>query len=270
MSGSLSGQVAIVTGAGRGIGRAIAEELGRAGAAVALLARSSDQLESVARHLTDEGGTALAQQADVTDVDAVAGAVDAARSTLGEPTLLVNNAGSAGAIGPVADVDPEAWWGDVRSSVFGSFVVTRAVLPGMLARGSGRIVNIASYAGIRPSPHLSAYGAAKAALINFTESVAAETSAHGIKVFALSPGHVRTALVQHMLESKAGKRWLPDAGDSSPVDAHDAGKLVCRLATGRSDALSGTFLHVLDDVERLARDAAEVVAGERYVPRLRR
>lgn len=270
MSGSLSGQVAIVTGAGRGIGRAIAEELARAGAAVALLARSADQLETVVRRLTDEGCAALAQQADVTDVEAVVGAVEAARSRLGDPTLLVNNAGTAAAIGPVSDVDPDAWWRDVRSSVFGSFVVTRAVLPGMLARRSGRIVNIASYSGIRPSPHLSAYGAAKAALINFTESVAAETSAEGIKVFALSPGHVRTALVHHLLESDEGKRWLPQTRDSTPLDARDSAMLVCRIATGRYDALSGTFLHVLDDVEELARDAAEIVAGERYVPRLRR
>jgi 3-oxoacyl-[acyl-carrier protein] reductase len=270
MSASLSGQVAVVTGAGRGIGRAIAEELCREGAAVGLLARSAGELESVVRQLTDEGGSAVAQQADVTDVDAVAGAVEAVRANLGEPTLLVNNAGTAGAIGPVTEVEPDAWWHDVRSSVFGSFVVTRAVLPGMLARGTGRIVNIASYSGIRPAPHLSAYGAAKAALINFSESVAAETAAAGIKVFAVSPGHVRTALVQNMLESEEGQRWLPQTRDSTPLDARDSAKLVCRIAGGRYDALSGTFLHVLDDVEQLLRDAAEIVAGERYVPRLRR
>lgn len=270
MSGSLSGQVAIVTGAGRGIGRTIAEQLAREGAAVALLARSADELDAVVRGLTDEGCAALAQRADVTDVAAVAGAVDAARTTLGEPTLLVNNAGTAGAIGPVTDVEPDAWWDDVRSSLFGSFVVTRAVLPGMLSRRRGRIVNIASYSGIRPSPHLSAYGAAKAALVNFTESIAAESAAEGIRVFALSPGHVRTALVQNILESDEGRRWLPQTRDSMPLEAEDSAKLVCRIATGRYDALSGTFLHVLDDVEQLVRDAAEIVAGERYVPRLRR
>jgi 3-oxoacyl-[acyl-carrier protein] reductase len=270
VTAALDGQVAVVTGASRGIGRAVATALAAAGAGVALLARDGTALAELEREIAGAGGAALSLEADVTDGDAVGAAVAEAERRLGSPTLLVNNAGTASAIGPVWEVDTDAWWEDVRTSVLGSFLAARAVLPGMRARGAGRIVNMSSYVGIRPSPHLSGYGVAKAALVNFTESLAAEVADDGIVVFALSPGHVRTALVRHLLESPEGKRWLPHVSSSTPIELERVAQVVCALAAGRYDALGGTFLHVLDDLDELLGRASEVVGEERMVPRLRR
>jgi NAD(P)-dependent dehydrogenase (short-subunit alcohol dehydrogenase family) len=267
---TLGGQVALVTGASRGIGRAIATALAADGAGVALLARNAAELADLEREIADAGGAAAAFPADVTDGAALSAAVAEAESQLGPPTLLVNNAGTAAAIGPVWEVDPDVWWRDVQTTVLGSFLAARAVLPGMRARRGGRIVNVSSYVGIRPSPYLSAYGAAKAALVNLTESLAAEVGDDGVAVFALSPGHVRTDLVRNLIESEEGQRWIPHVAESEPVELEQVAQLVCALATGRYDPLAGTFLHVLDDVDGLLTRADEVVAEERFVPRLRR
>jgi NAD(P)-dependent dehydrogenase (short-subunit alcohol dehydrogenase family) len=266
---ALAGQVALVTGASRGIGRAVATGLAAEGAAVALLARDSARLAAVEREIENAGGRAAALVADVTDGDALTAVVAEAESRLGPPTLLVNNAGTAAAIGPVWAVDPEVWWRDVRTSVLGCFLASRAVLPGMRARRAGRIVNMSSYVGIRPSPYLSGYGAAKAALLNLTESLAAEVADDGIAVFAASPGHVRTGLVRYLIESDAGKRWLPHVATSEPVEIGQVARFVAALATGRYDALAGTFVHVLDDLDALLARADEIVGEERLVPRLR-
>jgi NAD(P)-dependent dehydrogenase (short-subunit alcohol dehydrogenase family) len=129
---------------------------------------------------------------------------------------------------------------------------SRAVLPGMIARGSGRIVNVASGAGTVAIPHLGAYVTSKTALIRFTEIVAAEVAEYGVKVFAIEPGTVRTDMAGYALESEAGRRWMPwfrdifEEGRDVPSD--HAARLVTLLASGRVDALSGRFFTVHDDV----------------------
>ena len=262
--------VAVVTGGGRGVGRAIALRLARDGRPVAVLARSTDELAESVGLVEEAGGVALARPVDVTDGDAVAHAFREVEETLGAVELLVNNAGSAVALGPAWEVDPEVWWRDVETSLRGAFLCARAALPGMLERGRGRVINVSSYVAARPSPYLSAYAAAKAALLSFTEALAAECAAAGIAVFAATPGHVRTALIHHMLASEEGQRWLPDVRDSRPVDVERAADLVSFLASGRADRLSGRFLHALDDVAGLAERAEEIVADDLYAVRLRR
>jgi NAD(P)-dependent dehydrogenase (short-subunit alcohol dehydrogenase family) len=227
----LSGQVAIVTGGGRGVGRAIAEELAAAGAAVVVAARTAEEIEAVAERI---GG--LAVPADVTDE----ADVERLFSVVEAPTMLVNNAGTWGAVGPVQDADPEVWWRDVEVSLKGTFLCTRAFL--RVAR-VGRIVNVASRAATVPKPNASGYAAAKAAVLSFTQSVAAEG---GAKTFAISPGFVRTALIERV------SPMLPELAardDDLPADL--AARLVVDIATGRLDALSGSLLHVLDDVDEL-------------------
>ncbi len=265
-----AGRAALVTGASRGIGLAVAAELAAQEFAVALLARSREELEAGVAEIRAGGGAAIAVAADVTDPAAVEDSVRRVTSELGPIELLVNNAGTAAAIGPLWEVDPDDWWRDVETNLRGAFLVSRAVLPGMVERTSGRIVNIASSVGIRPSPHLSSYGAAKAAQINLTESLAAEVSEHGICVFAVSPGHVRTDLVQKFIESHEGQRWLPHVPQSEPVEAELAARLICRLASGEADGLSGRFVHVLDDLDDLIARAEEVQRDDLYAPRLRR
>ena len=261
--------VAVVTGGGRGIGRAVALRLAREGTPVAVLARTGSELDETVALARAEGGEAHAESVDVTDADAVARAFAAVGRELGPVDLLVNNAGTAAALGPVWEVDPAEWWRDVETNVRGAFLCTRAVLPDMVERRRGRVVNMSSYVSVRPSPHLSAYAAAKAALLSFTEALAAETRQYGVAVFAVTPGHVRTEMVRHMLESDAGRRWLPDTASSTPLQPELAADLVAFLASGRGDALSGRFLHALDDVEALASRADEIVRDDLYVARLR-
>jgi NAD(P)-dependent dehydrogenase (short-subunit alcohol dehydrogenase family) len=265
----LTGAVAVVTGGGRGVGRAIARSLAGAGAAVAVVARTKTELEETAESIRQSGGEAALVAADVTDPDSVERLVQETERKLGPVSILVNNAGTCQAIGPVWHVGVAEWRQDVESSLLGAFLCTRALLGKMIERRVGRIINVSSYAAIRPTPHMAAYGCAKAALLHFTNSLAAETADHGVAVFALTPGRVRTAMTKHMLESSAGRRWLDaDMRDSLPPER--AGELAVFLASGRADALTGRFVHVLDDVHDLVRRVDEIRQDDLYVLRLRR
>src|SRR5262245_46759765 len=194
MPGVLSNMVAIVTGGGRGIGRAVARALANAGAGVSIAARSENELTEAAALLREVSDRVAAIQTDVTDTVAVRRLVEETRRQLGPVDVLVNNAGTCHALGPVSEVDPDVWWRDVEVSLRGSFLCARAVLPDMLARKSGRIINMGSGVGLRPVPFVSAYSCGKAALLRLTDSIALETRGHGVSVFAISPGNVQTAM----------------------------------------------------------------------------
>jgi NAD(P)-dependent dehydrogenase (short-subunit alcohol dehydrogenase family) len=268
----IAGQVAIVTGAGRGIGKASALRLSEAGFSVAVVARSEHQLAETATQLTHSGCRALCYTADVSDRRAVERMVNEVEKSLGPPDLLVNNAGLAGPIGPTWETDPDDWWRCVEVNLRGPMLCSSAVLPGMIARGGGRIVNVASGAGARAIPHLGAYVTSKTALIRFTEILALEAGPHGIKVFAIEPGTVRTNMAERVLESEAGKRWLPwlaevfDRGEDVPPIL--AAELVVLLASGGADALSGRFVTVIDDVLGLVETAKAEGLGELQTLRL--
>jgi NAD(P)-dependent dehydrogenase (short-subunit alcohol dehydrogenase family) len=193
--------------------------------------------------------------------------------SLGPVDLLVNNAGSAGPIRPVAQTDPDEWWRCQEVNLRGPLLCTRAVLPGMIARRRGRIVNVASGAGTQAIPYLSAYVVSKTALIRLTEVLAAEVAGKGVSVFAIEPGTVRTAMADIALGSEDGRRWMPwfreifEQGMDVPPDR--AAGLVTLLASGRADALSGRFFTVHDDVIGLVEPAREGKLGDRQTLRLR-
>jgi NAD(P)-dependent dehydrogenase (short-subunit alcohol dehydrogenase family) len=261
--------LAIVTGAGRGIGRATALALAGRGYSVGLIARSATELDETRTLIEQAGGAAVAAPADVTDSEAVARAVDALAGGDGV-SVLVNNAGSLRAIGPLWEIDPDDWWTDVNTSLGGAFNLCRAVVPGMMERRSGRIVNLVSYVGARPAPYQTAYGCAKAAVANLTESLAASLAAHGVQVFAVAPGFTKTAITRELVESDAGRTWLPEAGSGGIVSAEQSAELVARLASGGADALSGRLVHTLDDVDELLARIEEIRVDDLYVPRVRR
>ncbi len=266
-------KVMIVTGGGRGVGRAIASALADAGFAVAVVARSEPELAETRDALTARGGRALALPCDVRDAAAVAEAVAAVTDGLGPVTALVNNAGTGLALGPLWEIDPEEWWTDIHTSLGGAFNACRAVLPGMIARGRGRIINVASGAGASPVPYLGAYVASKAALIRLTENLALENREHGISVFAIHPGTVRTAMVTEGIDTPAGRQWFPwfrgAVEQGQYVMPERAAQLVLQLASGRGDALTGRFLTIHQDLDALLARAEEIAAADLYTLRVR-
>jgi NAD(P)-dependent dehydrogenase (short-subunit alcohol dehydrogenase family)/ferredoxin len=269
-AGPLAGQVAIVTGAGRGIGRAIAQRLAIDGARVGLVSRSASQLAATAEAVRAAGGHCAEAAADVRDRDQVDAAVTGLAGALGPVDLLVNNAGVNTSIGPVWEVDPDEWWSVVGTNLRGPFLCSRAVLPDMLARRRGRIVNIVSQATLRGAPYDTAYACSKTALIRFTDSLAAEVAQAGIRVFALSPGSVHTELTDGLRGSDAGKRWLGgNLARLTFVPPELAADAVAFLAAGGGDGLSGRFFHVSNDVRALAASADSIAEHDLYQLRWR-
>ena len=266
----LDGQIALVTGAGRGIGRAIALTLSEAGAAVAVCARSEDEVTDVAREITDREGRALAVRCDVLHRHEVEDMVAQVEAAIGPVDLLVNNAGQFGPVGPIAATDPDEWWQALEVNLRGPLYCARAVLPGMLARGRGRIVNVSSGAGFAAIPMLSAYAVSKAALYRLSENLAAETSGHGVKVFAINPGLVRTAISEWALScgEPSIERWFKDAfASQEDVSAEPAATLVLCLASGAADVLSGRYLVAAEEVAQLVARADEIEEHDLYVLR---
>jgi NAD(P)-dependent dehydrogenase (short-subunit alcohol dehydrogenase family) len=193
MTAPLAGLHALVTGAGRGIGAAIVRSLAGAGADITLLGRSRPYLESVAAELG--AARSSCQVADVSDAASVRSAVSAARAALGPVTVLVNNAGQA-LSGPLGTTSDALWQSMLSVNLTGTFLCMRECLPDMLKAGFGRIVNIASTAGLVGYPYVSAYCASKHGVIGLTRAAALETARRNVTVNAVCPGYTDTDLVR--------------------------------------------------------------------------
>lgn len=251
---TLEGQVALVTGAGRGIGANVARELAGAGMRVAVSARTREQVEATAAEI---GGLAIV--ADVSDPDSVQGMVDETEREVGEIDLLVANAGISVSEDAAWEVDPREWWHVFEVNVLGTHLCCRAVLPGMLARGRGRIVITGSGAAYLPGGRSTAYSASKAAVHRYAETLAAQLAGR-IPVFAISPGLVRTAMTEGN---------FPDDAPWTPPEL--APRLVRELATGKLDRLAGRYLHAEhDDPDDLVDRAGEILEQDLNAIRLRR
>ena len=249
----LHGRVALVTGGGRGIGRNVAIELAGAGMKVAVSARSKDEIEETAAEV---GGMAI--QCDVSDRAQVERMVAETEEKLGPIDLLVANAGTAPDEDKAWEMEPSDWWRTFEVNVLGVYLCCRAVIPGMLERGSGRIVNVASGAAYLPGSSSTAYSASKAAVHRFSETLANQLAGR-IPVFSISPGLVRT-------------RMTDEFGDNAPWTPPElAPRLVHALASGRFDALAGRYLHAEhDEIDDLERRADEIVENDLNAIRLQR
>jgi len=260
---NLSGQAALITGAGRGIGRAIAVALGDAGASVAICDKSEEEMATTAKAVRARGGIVLAVRADVSDLGDVERMVAEVEAEMGPVDLLVNSAGVHGPVAPLVESGPGEWWQTMEVNVRGLLYCSLAVLRGMVERGHGRIVNLASGLGFVASPRLSSYCVSEAALLRLTESLAVEARAYGVHAFAVVPDLVRTAVA----EDGASSRAPGTAGDlHAPFERGDdvlpqrAAGLVFRIASGEADALSGRYINVPNPLAPTREGLAETVA----------
>lgn len=246
-------EVALVTGASRGIGRAIAMKLAERGASVAVAARTTSDLSAVEKEIRSAGGIAVSIPVDVADPESVRALVDSVRRRLGPATVLVNNAGIHQPK-PFLEYSLEEWRRMFDVNVIGTVTVSRAVLPEMIEAGHGRIINIASTAGKYGSLFQSPYNATKHAVVGLTRCLALETAASGVRVNAVCPGFVDTELIDRAVPGLARamgvaeEEVVPTLVDKIPigrfVEPREVAELVAYLAGPEADAVTGQALTI--------------------------
>ncbi|HLW59040.1 MAG TPA: SDR family oxidoreductase [bacterium] len=244
----MQGNAAIITGGGRGIGEAVALAFAREGARVVLAARTATELERVAVKVREIGGEVRIVPADVARPEDVDRVTRAALDAYGRIDALVNAAGILGPVGRVWEVDEGDWAQALQVNLYGTFLCCRAVLPHMVARRAGKIVNFSGRGATSPFPRFSAYAVSKVAVVRLTETLAEEVRDHNIQVNAIAPGMVDTRMQDHVLAAgeRAGTelrriRKLRDAGEGG-VPADLAAQLTVFLASHKSDGLTGKLI----------------------------
>jgi NAD(P)-dependent dehydrogenase (short-subunit alcohol dehydrogenase family) len=265
MSGELSGQVAIITGGGRGFGRAIAEGYARAGAAVAVTARTQRELDETAGAIESAGGRAIGVAGDVTSLEDAERVVRETEARLGPTSILVHNAGVPWPFGPLWHIDPRRWRQAQGVHVGGAVNYLHAAVPGMVERRNGRVIIVASGAGTRAIPNLSGYSVAKHTQMRLAETLALEGKEHGVYAFSISPGDVITDLSHLTVNDPDAQRYIPwfverlrtrmAANEDGTPGLLRCAELCIKLASGSYDGLSGRFLAPTDDLDALLEEA---------------
>ena len=241
---SLAGRVALVTGASRGIGRAIALALGTAGAAVACCARSTDQVQATAEAIQRAGGRARAFSLDVTQGAQVGATVREIERTLGPVDILVNNAGVT-LEKKTIEVTDEEWDTVLATNLTSMFRLARAVAPGMMERGRGKIINVGSMYGRIGVPRYAAYCASKAAVDALTRSLAAEWARHGIRVNCLAPGYMNTDIPREAMADEKTRGLLLSKVPARRIgEPEEVGPLAVYLASAASDFMTGQTVYL--------------------------
>ena len=254
MDTGLGGKVAMVSGASKGIGRAVAEKLAAEGVRLSLCARGADQLRAVARDLEEKHGAAcLAYPADLSRAEDIEGWVRATVEELGGIDILINNAGAAQG-GAFLQLPDQAWLDSWHLKLFGYIRVAREVFPHLVRRGGGRVVNVIGIAGVQPIENYMIGGAANAALLNFTKALADEGAPHGILVTGVNPGGIRTERWDAMLDKwgaakgvtprEAEREILRGVPLKRPGTADEVANLVVFLASELSTYITGTTIAI--------------------------
>jgi 3-oxoacyl-[acyl-carrier protein] reductase len=282
----LSGKVAVVTGASRGIGLYMCELLGGQGASLAMCARNADALEGAKRGLIEKYGVKVfAMPVDVSDASAVRGFAEQVTEELGPVDILVNNAGMLGPVGALQNIDLGSWKYALEVNVMGVVNMTSAFLPGMVAKKGGSVINLsgAGVGGPKPWPRISAYSTSKAAVVSLTESLALEAAEHGVRVNAVAPGGLETGFMDAVIDAgpEVAGQGLYEAMQKLPAANGDAldrfGALVVYLVSERGAWVTGRLLSARwDDEQKLEKMRDEIsdssllqlrrIDGDLFVP----
>ena len=265
----LEGQVAVITGAGRGIGREIALAYGKEGARLALAARSDQELAETEAEVTALGAEALAVRTDVTSQIATQRLARRTVEEYGRIDILVNNAGISGPIGALQENNIEDWVQTINVNLTGTFLVCRAVIPVMLQQGRGRIINLSGAGAANAWSNMSAYCSSKAAVVRLTEVLAQELQPQGILVNALGPGSVHTTMWDKMTEeaAEAGASFIHEIGtrvtSGGGASIGECAELAVWLASEESGGLSGRIVSAAnDDFRALPPRIDDIMAGD--------
>lgn len=247
----LKGKIALVTGGGSGIGRAISEELAKAGAKVIIASRRHDLVNTTATEINNIGGDVIGVQLDVGNPKQIEDVVKRINKEIGKIDILINNAGTGIGGKPIWEEDYEDWWKVMEVNVRGPLILSSLVMKEMVVHGSGSIINIGSFIGIRPSPMVSAYGISKTTLIRFTDTLAQEIDNPNIGVFCISPGLVLTDMTKDIPQYKdlPPEVWTPV--EKTPP-------MVMKLVSGRYNDLSGRMIHVTWDLDEMLANSEKI------------
>lgn len=251
--GELQGQVALITGAGRGIGEAIAIEFARRGAHLFLNSRTESQLVAVAQRCRDLGSSCELVAADISHPDLAERLAELCRMRFGRLDVLVNAAAVMGSVGPFLESKPYEWESTFRTNLIGTVNTCRSALRSMVRFKSGTIINFSGGGATSPLPNLSAYGVSKAAVVRFTETLAEEVRGCGIRVYAVAPGLVDTSIHDQVLE--AGERAGPQFKRSADLrrgavrgnSPANVARLAAFLAIDRPNGLTGRLISAVHD-----------------------
>jgi 3-oxoacyl-[acyl-carrier protein] reductase len=266
MTKKLTGQVALITGGGRGFGKAIAMRLAAEGASVAITARTQTEIDQTASEIKSAGGKGLAVNGDVTRPEDVARVVRTTMEHFGPITLFINNAGIPGPFAPLWAADPAEWWfaQEVHARAF--FMFAREILPSMMERRTGRIIAISAIASYRTDFAMSAYCVGKTSQNRLVQFMASEVKDFGISAFAVDPGFVATELAETTMRDPGAQRWKPEmmeilkarkADPNSVLDLARCAKRCVDLASGKYDELTGSYCELKDNLDEMLLQARE-------------
>ncbi|MFC1904351.1 SDR family NAD(P)-dependent oxidoreductase [Chloroflexota bacterium] len=269
----LKDKIAIVTGASRGIGKAIAIAFAQEGADVVVVSRSLPEVEETAAQVKAWGRRALALRVDVSNKGDVTHMADSAIEEFGKIDILVNNAGIQGPIGLIIEADMEQWIQAVNTNLIGTLICARVVLPFMLKCRQGKIINLSGGGATYPRPYFSAYASSKAAVVRLTETLAEEVKGFNIQVNAIAPGAVNTRMLEQVLAAgeAAGEEALAEARqqlETSGTPPERAASLAVFLASNESDGLTGRLISaVWDNWQGMSGHILEIMSSDLYTLR---